>query len=63
LYSSSGNGELSPADMKEDIRCRDTELYKFKYYSRTATTDMIPVRNHGIIPGTALACVHLRGRV
>ena len=25
--------------MKEDIRCRDTELYKFKYYSRTATTD------------------------
>ena len=26
--------------MREDIRCRDTELYKFKYYSRTATTDM-----------------------
>jgi hypothetical protein len=49
--------------MKEDIRCRDTELYQFKYYSRTATTDMIPVRNHGSIPGTALACVHLRGRV
>jgi len=45
--------------MKEDIRCRDTELYKFKYYSRTATTDMIPVRIHGIATATACECMKI----
>jgi len=45
--------------MREDIRCRDTELYKFKYYSRTATTDMNTVRNHGIATATACECMKI----